>query len=101
MAKISSIQKNEKRKKIVSSFESKRSLLKNQIMNKNISLEERFSLVIKLSDLPRDSTSIRVRNRCALTGRPRGYHRKMGVSRNVLRKLASQGLLPGVIKASW
>ena len=70
-------------------------------MKKDLPLEERFDLVVKLAKLPRNSAQNRVRNRCALTGRPRGYHRKMGISRNMLRELAAQGLLPGVIKASW
>jgi len=101
MAKIGFIQRNNKRKKLVKSLSNKRKMLKSEIMKKDLSLEERFYLVVKLAKLPRNSAQNRVRNRCALTGRPRGYNRKMGVSRNILRKLAAQGLLPGVIKASW
>ena len=82
-------------------MKSKRVQLKESIYKKDLPLEERFSLVMKLAKLPRNSAQTRVRNRCALTGRPRGYHRRMGLSRNMLRELAAQGLLPGVIKASW
>ncbi|MFY9589490.1 30S ribosomal protein S14 [Rickettsia endosymbiont of Halotydeus destructor] len=101
MAKLSSIKKNERRKKISQSLYSKRTKLKNKIYDKNISLEERFSLVITLAQLPRNSAAIRVRNRCELTGRPRGVSKKFGISRNMLRVLAGKGLVPGVIKASW
>lgn len=101
MAKIGSIQRNDKRKKLAKSLSNKRKALKSTIMKKDLPLEERFDLVIKLAKLPRNSAQNRVRNRCALTGRPRGYHRKMGISRNMLRELAAQGLLPGVVKASW
>ena len=101
MAKIGSRQRNEKRKRLVKSFSNKRKALKSAVMKKDLHLEERFDLVVKLAKLPRNSAQNRVRNRCALTGRPRGYHRKMGISRNMLRELAAQGLLPGVIKASW
>jgi small subunit ribosomal protein S14 len=101
MAKIGSINRNEKRKKLVKSFRLKREGLSSQIRDKKLPLEERFELVLKLADLPRNSAKNRVRNRCAITGRPRGFHRKMGLSRNVLRELAAKGMLPGVIKASW
>ena len=101
MAKIGSVQRNNKRKRLVKSLKSKRSALHGKIYQKDLPLEERFELVMKLAKLPRNSAQIRVRNRCALTGRPRGYHRKMGISRNMLRTLAAQGQLPGVIKASW
>jgi small subunit ribosomal protein S14 len=101
MAKIGSIQRNNRRKRLVKSLSNKRKTLKSTIMRKDLSLEERFGLVVKLAKLPRNSARNRIRNRCQLTGRPRGYHRKMGVSRNVLRELAAQGFLPGVVKASW
>ena len=101
MEKIGSINRNEKRKKLVKSFRLKREGLSSQIRDKKLPLEERFELVLKLADLPRNSAKNRVRNRCAITGRPRGFHRKMGLSRNVLRELAAKGMLPGVIKASW
>ncbi len=101
MAREASVQNNNKRKKAAGLLKAKRDTLKAAIYNKEISLEERFELVIKLAALPRNSAQSRVRNRCALTGRPRGYHRKMGMSRIELRRLAAQGLLPGVVKASW
>ena len=96
MAKTGSIQRKKKKKKLVKSFESKRAALNSQIHQKDLPLEERFALVMKLAKLPRNSAQIRVRNRCALTGRPRGYNRKMGLSRNMFRDLASWGQLPGV-----
>lgn len=101
MAKIGSIQRNDKRKRLVKSLRAKREALSSKIHQKDLPLEERFELVMKLAQLPRNSARNRVRNRCALTGRPRGYHRKMGISRNMLRTLAAIGQLPGVIKASW
>ena len=101
MAKSGSIQRNNKRKRLVASLKPKRDRLSTEIHNKDLSLEERFALVIKLAKLPRNSATNRIRNRCALTGRPRGYHRKMGLSRNMLRALAADGLLPGVVKSSW
>ena len=101
MAKQSSIQKNLNRKKIVSKFEKRRKALKNSIMKKDLSMEERFKLQSKLNDLPRDSSSIRVRNRCELTGRTRGVYRKFGLSRNKLREHAMQGDIPGLVKSSW
>jgi small subunit ribosomal protein S14 len=101
MAKVGSVERNDKRKRLVKSLKAKREALNSQIHQKDLPLEERFELVMKLAKLPRNSAKNRVRNRCALTGRPRGYHRKMGISRNMLRTLAAQGQLPGVIKASW
>ena len=101
MAKQSSIQKNLNRKKIVSKFKNRRHALKKKIMQKNLSMEERFKLQTKLNDLPRDSAKARVRNRCELTGRSRGTYRKFGLSRIKLRELSMAGLLPGVIKSSW
>ena len=101
MAKIGSIQRNNKRKKLVQSFLTKRQAFKSLIMQKKVSLEKRFDLVLKLAKLPRNSAKNRIRNRCAITGRSRGFYRKIGVSRNILRELAVQGLLPGLIKASW
>ena len=101
MAKLSSIQKNLFRKKLIIKFKSKRELLKSKIKDKNISLEERISLQNKLNDLPRNSSSIRHRNRCEITGRPRGNYRKFGLSRIKLRELSMTGDLPGVVKSSW
>ncbi len=101
MAKLSSVKKNEKRKKLTAKFQAKRESLKEQIYNKDLPLDERFALVLKLSELPRNSSKTRVRNRCALTGRPRGYYGKFKLSRNMLRELAGQGQIPGLRKASW
>ena len=101
MAKQSSIQKNLNRKKIVSKFDNRRKALKNKIMRKDLTMEERFKLQSKLNDLPRDSANIRVRNRCEITGRTRAVYRKFGLSRIKLRELTMNGSLPGVVKSSW
>ena len=101
MAKQSSIQKNLKRKNIVKKFSNKRQSLKKKIMEKNLTIEERFKMQSKLNELPRDSSKIRVRNRCKLTGRARGVYRKFGLSRIKLRELSMSGALPGVVKSSW
>ncbi len=101
MAKISSIKRNDKRKKLANSLAAKRDKLKSKIYSKDIPIEERFGLVLELAKLPRNSAKTRVRNRCGLTGRPRGYYRKIGLSRNMIRELVGQGMLPGVVKASW
>jgi small subunit ribosomal protein S14 len=101
MAKKSSIEKNNNRKNIVKKFNDRRSSLKKQIMKKDLSMEERFKIQSKLNDLPRDSSKIRVRNRCELTGRSRGVYRKFGLSRIKIRELSMAGSLPGVVKSSW
>ena len=101
MAKQSSIQKNLRRKNIVKKYNKKRQSLKKQIMKKDLSIEERFKIQSKLNELPRDSSKIRVRNRCKLTGRTRGVYRKFGLSRIKIRELSMSGALPGVVKSSW
>lgn len=101
MAKVSAIDKNKKRTEKVLRARKKREALKSKIYDKNISIEERFAAVQKLSSMPRNESAVRVRRRCALTGRPRGNYRFFGLCRNMLRELASSGKLPGVIKASW
>ena len=101
MAKQSSIQKNLNRRNIVKKFNEKRQSLKKQIMKKDLSIEERFKIQSKLNELPRDSSIIRVRNRCILTGRTRGFYRKFGLSRIKIRELSMSGALPGVVKSSW
>ena len=101
MAKQSSIQKNMNREKIVNKFKSRRNSLKKTIMKKDLSMEERFKIQSKLNDLPRDSSNIRVRNRCRITGRTRGVYRKFGLSRIKIRELTMSGSLPGVVKSSW
>jgi small subunit ribosomal protein S14 len=101
MAKQSSIQKNLNRRNMVKKFNEKRQSLKRQIMRKDLSIEERFKIQSKLNELPRDSSKIRVRNRCRLTGRTRGVYRKFGLSRIKIRELSMSGALPGVVKSSW
>ena len=101
MAKVSAIDKNKKRTAKVLQARLKRSQLKDVIYNKVLPIEERFAAVQKLAALPKDGSAVRVRRRCAVTGRPRGNYRFFGLCRNMLRELASSGKLPGVIKASW
>ena len=101
MAKKSSIEKNKRRIKIVASKGGRREALRNIIKNKNLPLEERFAASLKMSEEPRDSSPSRVRNRCEITGRPRGYYRKLKMSRIALRDLASFGQIPGIVKSSW
>tara|TARA_B100000963_G_C22573394_1_gene647186 strand:+ start:865 stop:1170 length:306 start_codon:yes stop_codon:yes gene_type:complete len=101
MAKLSSINKNKKRIKLSDRYYLKRKKLKKIIMNKNLTLEERFKAQQKLSKLPRNSAKIRVRNRCEITGRPHGVYRKLKISRIALRQLGLEGKIPGMIKSSW
>ena len=101
MAKLSSIQKNLFRQKLINKYKSKREVLKSKIKNKNLSLDERIIYQNKLNELPRNGSSIRHRNRCEITGRPRGNYRKFGLSRLKLRELSMTGDLPGVVKSSW
>ena len=101
MAKKSAIEKNKSRIKKVERFKNKRMELKKLIMNKKTSQEDRFEAVMKLSSLPRNGSSIRVRNRCELSGRPRGFYRRVKLSRIALRELAASGQIPGMTKASW
>ena len=101
MAKASSVQKNKLRSKLIQKFSEKRKILKSKIKDKNLSLEERIKFQNKLNDLPRNSSSIRHRNRCELTGRSRGVYRKFGLSRIKIRELSMTGDLPGVVKSSW
>ena len=101
MAKASAINRNNKRIKLAKSLENKRTKLKAIIADKEAPMEERFAAVLKLAEMPRNSAKIRVRNRCALTGRPRGNFRKFNLCRVALRNLASRGELPGVTKSSW
>ena len=101
MAKLSSIQKNSNRLKLIEKFSNKRKVLKKKIMDKTISIEERLKLQNKLNDLPRNSANIRYRNRCKLTGRTRGVYRKFGLSRIKIRELSMSGDLPGMVKSSW
>ena len=101
MAKKSAIQKNLKRMKMVNKFEKKRMKLKKIIMNKKLELAERFAAQLKLDKLPKNSSRVRIRNRCGVSGRPHGYYRKLKISRIALRDMASAGKIPGIIKSSW
>mgnify|MGYP001456002814 CR=1 FL=1 len=101
MAKLSSINKNNKRIKLSNKYYKKRQKFKNIVMNKKLSLEERFKAQQKLSKLPRNSSKIRVMNRCQITGRPHGVYRKLKISRIALRQLGLQGKIPGLVKSSW
>jgi small subunit ribosomal protein S14 len=101
MAKLSSINKNNKRIKLSDRLFKKRQKLKKIVMNKKLTLEERFKAQQKLSKLPRNSAKVRVMNRCQITGRPHGVYRKLKISRIALRQLGLQGKIPGLIKSSW
>ena len=101
MAKQSLINRNEQRKVIVKKFAAKRKTLRDAANNQSLSLEDRYEARLKLQKLPRDASPVRLRNRCALTGRPRGVFRKFGLARGKLRDIAMRGEIPGVIKASW
>ena len=101
MAKLSSINKNNRRIKLSDKFFKKREKLKKIIMNKKLPLEERFKAQQRLSRLPRNSAKTRVRNRCQITGRPHGVYRKLKISRIALRQLGLQGKIPGMVKSSW
>ena len=101
MAKVCMVERNDKRKKMVKSLANKRAKLKAIIKDQSLPQEERFAAVLKLAELPRNSSKTRVRNRCAISGRPRAHYRKFNLSRIALRDLASRGELPGVTKSSW
>ena len=101
MAKLSSINKNNKRIKMANKFMEKRKKLKKIIMDKKIPLEERFKAQQKLAKMPRNSSKTRVVNRCQITGRPHGVYRKLKISRIALRDMASAGKIPGITKSSW
>lgn len=101
MAKTSSIEKNMKRERMVVKFAAKRVALKKAAVNPELSFEEQYMARLKLAKLPRNGAATRLRNRCLVTGRPRGYYRKFKMSRISFRDLASSGYLPGVVKSSW
>lgn len=101
MAKKSMIEKNNYRRRLVAQKAASRAELKAMIMNKETAMDERFDAVRKLAALPRNSSAVRIRNRCELSGRPRAYYRKFKLSRIALRQMASFGQLPGVTKSSW
>ena len=101
MAKKSADERNDKRKRLVEKYAAKREELKAIAMNEELPLEERFKARLKLAELPRNSAPNRVRNRCEVSGRPRGYYRKLKMSRIALRELGSLGKIPGLVKSSW
>ncbi len=101
MAKLCMKERNDKRKDLNKKLRARRAKLKAAIMDRDATMEDRFAAQMKLSELPRNSSRVRQRNRCELTGRPRGYYRKFKMCRNQLRELGSFGLIPGLIKASW
>jgi small subunit ribosomal protein S14 len=101
MAKKSAIEKNQRRRALVAKYAAKRQELKAIVSDRSRDPEERFEATLQLAKLPRNSSPTRVRNRCAMTGRPRGYYRKFALSRIALRELASSGQIPGVVKSSW
>jgi small subunit ribosomal protein S14 len=101
MAKTSSIEKNNRRKKLAKQYAGKRAALKAIAMDQKLTLEERFGAQLKLAELPRNSAPNRVRNRCEVSGRPRAYYRKLKMSRIALRELGNFGQVPGLVKSSW
>ena len=101
MSKKSSVEKNNRRRRLVKKFAARRFELQSIANDESKAMEERFEARIKLAELPRNSAPNRIRNRCEITGRPRAYYRKLGMSRIALRELGSQGLIPGLVKSSW
>ena len=101
MAKLSSINKNERRKKLVKQYAGKYAALKAKANDQSLDETERLIARLKMAELPRNANPTRIRNRCALTGRPRAYYRKFGLARVMLRDLANKGLIPGLTKSSW
>jgi len=101
MAKSAMIQRQIKREKLVAKYAAKRAALKEIANNQDLPMEERFKARLKLAELPRNSSATRLHNRCKVTGRPKGYYRKLKMSRIALRQLASDGQIPGMVKSSW
>ena len=101
MAKTSSVEKNNRRRKMTAKYAKKRAELKAVVMNRETSPEERIQAVMKLAELPRNGAKVRIRNRCEVTGRPRAFYRKLKMSRLALRELGNQGMIPGLVKSSW
>ncbi|CAH2601670.1 30S ribosomal subunit protein S14 [Rhodovastum atsumiense] len=101
MAKTSAVNRNARRERMAERDRTKRAALKAIVMDRSSPVEDRFDATLKLAQLPRNGAKVRVRLRCALTGRPRGNYRKFKLSRNMLRELASSGQIPGMVKASW
>ncbi len=101
MAKKSMVQREFKRQRKVKKYAAKRAVLKEIMSNREVTMEERFKAGLKLAKLPRDSSATRLHNRCQLTGRPKGYYRKLKISRIALRELGGSGRIPGMVKSSW
>ena len=101
MAKVSMVERQKKRERLVAKYAEKRAELKAIASNEDLTMEERFKARLKLAKLPRNSSATRLHNRCQVSGRPKAYYRKLKMSRIALRDLGSQGLLPGVVKSSW
>lgn len=101
MAKVSSVEKNNHRRRLSEKYAARRAVLKSVVYNRETPAEERFEATLKLAALPRNGAKVRVRNRCAFSGRPRGFYRQFNLSRIALRDMASEGLIPGMTKASW
>lgn len=101
MAKKSAVQRDLKRRKLAEQYADRRAKLKEMSKDESLSQEDRFRAHLKLAELPRNSSKTRIHNRCELTGRPKGYYRKLRLSRIALRELASNGLIPGMVKSSW
>ncbi|MFQ5624043.1 MAG: 30S ribosomal protein S14 [Paracoccaceae bacterium] len=101
MAKVSMVERQKKRVRLVAKYAEKRAALKAIALNEDLPMEERFKARLKLAKLPRNSSPTRLNNRCEVTGRPRSYYRKLKMSRIALRDLASRGEIPGMVKSSW
>jgi small subunit ribosomal protein S14 len=101
MAKKSSLEKNARRRRLTKQYSARRARLKAIARDKDKPMEERFSAVLKLAEMPRNSSATRIRNRCEITGRPRAFYRKHKLSRIALRDLGSKGMIPGLVKSSW
>jgi small subunit ribosomal protein S14 len=101
MAKKSAIENNERKRRLTKKFAARRQRLRDVANNEGLTMEERFEARLKLAALPRNGAAIRIRNRCEVTGRPRGFYRKMKMSRIALRELGNKGLVPGLVKSSW
>ena len=101
MAKVSMVERDKKRRRLVTQYAKRRAALRAEVRDVSLAPDERFAASLKLAAMPRNGAKVRLRNRCELSGRPRGYYRKFRLSRIALRELASRGQVPGVVKASW
>jgi len=101
MAKVSMVERDKKRRRLVAHYAERRAALKAAVRNESLAPDERFAASLKLAAMPRNGAKVRLRNRCEVSGRPRGYYRRFRLSRIALRELASRAQVPGVVKASW